>query len=568
MPRELPQLCIEAAKKSMLQSQGVFWEKKSPGKTAAWGAQYAALGYRELEDLTEAQPPVFFPNQQGARFIKTEKDAHGIYLLLDLKQEQSGLLKLEAQLPEGTKVLIGFGEHLTDLRVRTWIDGRNFCASYIAGQGRNTFVHWFQRLSGRYLQLYIYADEAKLYDVSLLPVQYPVNGAPAFHCADRLHNRIYQISKDTLQNCMHEHYEDCPWREQALYAMDGRIEMLCGYYAFGAYDYARENLRLLALSQREDGLLELSAPGKENITIPSFSLAFVQALADYLLFSGDFDFTKQVLPTAQKIVDSVWAKKAGNGLIPNYIQPRYWNFYEWQKGLDGGVIHRNEPIEKTFDAPLNAFLSLALHSLANIYGWMGQTDLRDACLSRQARLNEAMEQFYVKEKGVYASYLKDGERFHFAELTQALCLLCGACPKEKREALMKTLLNNSLYPVTLGLRIFKYEALLCCGGEKYGGAVFDEIAEQWGEMLFSGATSFWETKEGEAAFHRAGSLCHGWAAVPIYFYFAYGLGVKPVKPGFSSYEYQPVEAGLGKIEAVMQTPNGQIRGKDGVVIKT
>ena len=131
MPRELPQLCIEAAKKSMLQSQGVFWEKKSPGKTAAWGAQYAALGYRELEDLTEAQPPVFFPNQQGARFIKTEKDAHGIYLLLDLKQEQSGLLKLEAQLPEGTKVLIGFGEHLTDLRVRTWIDGRNFCASYI-----------------------------------------------------------------------------------------------------------------------------------------------------------------------------------------------------------------------------------------------------------------------------------------------------------------------------------------------------------------------------------------------------------------------------------------------------
>ena len=29
------------------------------------------------------------------------------------------------------------------------------------------------------------------------------------------------------------------------------------------------------------------------------------------------------------------------------------------------------------------------------------------------------------------------------------------------------------------------------------------------------------------------SLCHGWSAMPVYFYYAYGLGVRPVKPGFA-----------------------------------
>lgn len=37
---------------------------------------------------------------------------------------------------------------------------------------------------------------------------------------------------------MHEHYEDYPWREQALYAFDSRNQALYGYYAFGNYDFA------------------------------------------------------------------------------------------------------------------------------------------------------------------------------------------------------------------------------------------------------------------------------------------------------------------------------------------
>lgn len=36
-------------------------------------------------------------------------------------------------------------------------------------------------------------------------------------------------------------------------------------------------------------------------------------------------------------------------------------------------------------------------------------------------------------------------------------------------------------------------------------------------MLDDGATTFWETELGADDFGGAGSLCHGWSAIPIYY---------------------------------------------------
>jgi hypothetical protein len=46
-------------------------------------------------------------------------------------------------------------------------------------------------------------------------------------------------------------------------------------------------------------------------------------------------------------------------------------------------------------------------------------------------------------------------------------------------------------------------------------------------MLFAGATSFWETFSGddEFTFGGATSLCHGWASLPIHFYYTYGKDI-------------------------------------------
>ena len=70
---------------------------------------------------------------------------------------------------------------------------------------------------------------------------------------------------------------------------------------------------------------------------------------------------------------------------------------------------------------------------------------------------------------------------------------------------------------------YKYEALLT--DRKYVSAVKADIEKKWGGMLYKGATSFWETIKGGDDFFYAGSLCHGWSALPIYIYHRYGLGL-------------------------------------------
>ena len=72
------------------------------------------------------------------------------------------------------------------------------------------------------------------------------------------------------------------------------------------------------------------------------------------------------------------------------------------------------------------------------------------------------------------------------------------------------------------MNVFKFDALLKVDKEKYADYVLSEIDQTYAMMLDQGATSFWETELGEADFDNAGSLCHGWSAIPVYYYHILG----------------------------------------------
>ena len=68
------------------------------------------------------------------------------------------------------------------------------------------------------------------------------------------------------------------------------------------------------------------------------------------------------------------------------------------------------------------------------------------------------------------------------------------------------------------MKAFKYDALLKTDESKYKNIVLNEIRKDYKAMLDAGATSAWETADGASAFGNAGSLCHGWSAIPVYYY--------------------------------------------------
>lgn len=558
----------------------------------------------------DAKPEIDFDkiNYDMSEINNDVKKTNGAYIILDLGREEAGLFNMDIEASEGTIIDIGYGEHLDDMRVKTWIEHRNYACRYICKEGRQKFTYYFKRFGCRYIQLHITNAKGlfKIHYAGLIPWEYPVSRNGEFKCNDSLHNKIYEVSERTLHLCMHEHYEDTPWREQALYAMDARNQALCGYYCFGEYNMPRACFELLGMSLQSDGFLEICAPCVAHRTIPSFTMAWITEVWEYILYSGDLDYLHEVMPKVNGILDKHIANMQ-DGLLPIQVGKQYWNFYEWSHGMDGeDEFYKFEPSRYNnkviqYDAPYILFFCLALQAAANMaqvsndecryekymdliniikekFHSIFWDEKEEAYLTYYRKVdpnsiskevvhtdnvdidNVSIDNVNVDDANIVEKVCLDNKKIrHFSELTQALALCAGVCSEDIAAILRHklSLKENNLVKCTISHSIYKYEALMG-EPEVYAKKVFEEVAEDWGHMLYSGATSFWETLRGSREFNGSGSMCHGWSAIPIYFYGRYILGVAPISPGFSEFRAEPLLSVFERFSGKVPTPYGDI----------
>jgi len=418
-------------------------------------------------------------------------------ILVDLGRETVGFLDLELESDTEQELTVIYGEHLDECgRVPRIIGSRDFSYELVAKKGENKFLGAMRRLAGRYIEIE-YSSPLRVRYAGLRPVVYPLDKIER-RFENELHQRIYDTCAYTLECCMHEHYEDCPWREQALYSLDSRNQMLCGYIAFGEYKYARYNIILLAKSLH-NGILKITSPTDTELPIPFFSLTFVQQVYEYVKFSGDGSILDDVMPVLDEIMVTFVGRIDENGLIPAFPAPA-WNFYEWTDGNDGAL--RDNTLR--YDLCLNAMFIYVL----SMYREIGGKILADAHLMRK-KLNEVL---LDNERGLYKNSSIDGR---FSVIGNSLAVLSGAAGREIAERIVRE--RETLTDVSLSMNCYFYDALLSVD-KSYKDYIMKDIEEKYSYMLSCGATTFWETIEGASAFSNAGSLCHGWSALPIYYF--------------------------------------------------
>ena len=419
--------------------------------------------------------------------------------IYDLGRETVGYIVLEVESEGDSDVTVAYGEHLKDGCVRYSIDGREFSLRFNCKNGNNQFEQLFVRVAGRYLEVFTNGN-AKIKNIGLIPVIYPQEERENF--LSGVEKDIYDVCVRTLRLCMHEHYEDCPWREQALYVLDGRNQMLCGYYAFKDSSFQRANLAFMSKGRRNDGLLELTYPAVNTPAIPFFSVMYPVAVWEYVEHTEDKTLLDEVMPTALEIMSVFKSKIDDNGRIANFPLP-YWNFYEWSQGADGSF---GKDLSGRYDLILNcAFLYSyeRFKKLCDIKGIAFDVDVEKMKMAIK-------DKFYDSERGKY--FLSDhGERV-YSQLGNAFAFLVGL----SGDNVVNAVKGEGVVPATLSMLGYVYDALLLCeGNEQF---VLDDIKEKYVYMLSEGATSVWETILGDADFDNSGSLCHGWSAMPIYFY--------------------------------------------------
>jgi hypothetical protein len=502
---------------------------------------------------TEGQPLVLQPPPRG----------HGIYLVFDLGREEAGVLDLNVEAPGATVVDIGHGEHLDDLRVRTAIGYRNFADRYICRPGRQQWLQTYRRLGCRYLQLHIpkLTGPVRLYHATVRPVRYPFKFAGAFACGDEKLNDIWSVSRRTLDLCAHEHYEDCPWREQGMYTFDTRLQAMYGYYAFGETRLPKVCWNLFGGGLRHDGLLEFPAPGVLPVTIPGFTLHWPSAIWEHALYSGDANVIRAQYDKICTILDTALQRMTPRGIVPNSTPEDHWHFYEWTDGLEG--IHPfddEEPAPRSTDALYNLLLINALRSAAASGLLIGDERANPYTIAANLIAQVFDSLFWDKKRQAYASFLRNGKLSHFAQLTQALAILEGVTRNRRQVDHLRRMLteDSGLVQAEFPSKLYLYQALLKHDA-RYTTYVLDEIRTTYGAMIAAGASSLWETTSGAEAFSRAGSLCHGWSAVLNYIAGAHVLGVRPLEPGFKRFTVAPLAGSLNRAQGVVPTPAGAIR---------
>ncbi len=562
-PRPIEKLILRERPATVICAQGVFRRDADAPSADGIGPlmQRDFLSARFPREILSPSEPLTLPSDPGIEIDLGAFREQGAYLVIDLHAQEAGLLDIEVDTDADVRIDIAYGEHLDDLRVRAAVGGRNFANRYTCREGRQTFVHYFSRLAGRYLQLHVSGVKTrfKLHYAGLRPTEYPVQRRGLFNCSDGVIEQFHQVGIRTLHLCMHEHYEDTPWREQALYAFDGRNQALCGYHCFGEYSFPAASFALLGRSLGEDGYQQMCAPADIDHTIPSFSFASVLAVADHWLYSADRSAVQRAWSWVWRMMQ-VHLSRRMDDLLPCPTGKRYWQFYDWAPGLDGaGRIL--DPRKPRFDAPLNLLFCLALTAAANLGEAVGDS-------SAAATLNEAADRlrrriataFWDQTEAAYQTYIGADAPRHFSELTQALALLAGVPTHDIASRLRQRLTqpNNGMIATTLSHSLYKFEALLT-EPRQHGRWVFDTIARDWGHMLRRGATSFWETIRGGDDFNQAGSLCHGWSAIPVYFNSTCLLGVRPIEPGFRRFTVSPVAGVVNSAQGEVPTPFGPIR---------
>lgn len=493
-----------------------------------------------------------------------KNSTEGSCLIYDLGEEFFGLLSISVDTPKGTVFDIAHGEHLEDMGVRMYVGSRSFADRYISRGGKQEWTLPFRRLGTRYLQIHILNHKKKVtvHKVGLYEVRVPVKKESSFKCPDTIIHKLRDVSKRTLHRSKAEHFADCPWREQSLYAWDSRNSALYNYYTFGTFSYPKESIRLLGDGLREDGLLELCAPARVPVTIPVFTLIWIGSVFDQWLYGGDLTTFKEYRPAVKKILETFYQKHdKASGLYGLFSGQGYWTFYEWADGLDFKNGYNFDDDGKfRLDAIHNLNLLEQTRNASKMFEALGDLSYARELLKRAAALKKAIYKFFWDEKKqLFASFTDRKRKWHYSQTVQALCILNGVGTKSVHNKIRRSFFESEkIVPATLASLKYLAEAMI--GAPEKDQALFlQKCKDIYTPMLYKGSTTFWETEKGADDFDQAGSLCHAWSAVFLWLSGAYILGIRPKDAGFKTFFVDPHPSDLPYAEGEVFTPKGTLK---------
>jgi hypothetical protein len=479
------------------------------------------------------------------------------YVTLDFGREVAGFVRLRLNGVAGGIVDLGYCETLVDGHVDTLRDQWSFADRYIMRDGTQEWELFFWK-GLRYLQLTFRncSRPVELEAVKLLFTSYPVKYRGSFECSDPLLTKIWDVGRWTLQLCMHDGYEDCPWREQGQWCGDAQVELHSNYVTFGDIALGTKCLRQIAQSQNEDGALAADYPADTAVYptrhtvpsgIPTFMAQWVSMLLDHYRYSGDAKLVSELYPNLVRVMGYLGRFRDDDGLLSN--TPGFV-FVDWSPGLMGSPMESHAEL-----TGMNCHYYRALLDAAALADLVGEKAQQNEWLGKAEKLKRAInERLWSEERGVYAHARSGGHLTpQLAVHDSVLAAYAGVASPERVSQSFANLFEKSRPDVIqIGTPYFYFFYLRALRGAGRHQEALDVTRRSYGKMLDAGATTWWEQFGGYA------SLCHAWSSAPNSDLSTEVLGMKLTEAGFKGFRVEPHPADLTWAKGVVPTPRGDV----------
>ena len=380
----------------------------------------------------------------------------------------------------------------------------------------------------------------------MVEVNYPMDVRTDYDFGRDDDNKLWEISVRTLQRCMHETYEDCPFYEQLQYCMDTSTQMLFNYQLTNDDLLARKAMDDFASAQLADGLMPSRTPSVGDQHIPTFQFYFIfMVYAHYIRF-GDISLVRKHLRAIDGVIEWFSNHINEDGVVG---QSKYWNFVDWAKpwgyvenendggvpvGISGGVIGLYNPMMAYF-----------LQCGAKLNAICGRYDVANEYLEKSEILKANTEKyFYDSEKGLYADNM---EHTLYSQHMQTWCVLSGVATGRRAKQIMKNSLSLEA-KATYAFAYFYFRALEICGLYDYT----EEMMNSYRNLLKLNCTTVPETPE------YSRSDCHAWGALAIYEFSATVLGVRTDNVAEKSIAIKPYIKCRDKASGTVSTIGGDV----------
>jgi len=535
----------------------------------------------------ELKSGFFLPPVKVCKTISPRKmfsPQSGVYLY-DFGQNFSGWARLRVRGPRGAQIKLRYGELLNDDGTLNVAPNRTAEATdvyILKGEGEETYEPHFTYHGFRYVELTGYPGVPSLGSLEGCFVHSDVGEAGNFFCSNQLVNKIHEnVRWGQLSNLM-SIPTDCPQRDERMgWLGDAHLtaeEAMYNFYMLGFY---KKWLLDLRKAQKEDGSLPDVVPPYWSIypADPAWGAACIILPWELYLFYGDRDILVENYSMMKRWVEYLLSQLNDDGILP------IGKYGDWCP--PGHVMSVDTPVEFVS----TWYLYYSLHLLSLIAHEVRNYDDKEKFAKKASLVRQAINKKFLGEKDFYgevdewftvfipAGEISEEERIKrkqnlhrsFArrsQTAQVLALFSGIVPDEKKEKVLKELIEDITVPcgyhLNTGIIGTKYvlDVLSDFGHVDLAFKLLTQTSyPSWGYMIKEGATTLWERWEylTEGGMNSQNHIMLGTVGAYLYKYLA-GIRPNPRSPGWKEFVIKPYPVdGLQFVRASLHTLRGLIR---------